>query len=75
MQWNSGTGTKDSGTGTPRLLEYQCTFGTSTSYRYHTNWYRYQHEITVGFERNFDLGARTRSSFDPHFEITNDDCI
>ena len=64
MQWNSGTGTKDNGTGTPRLLEYQCTFGTGTSYRYHTNWYRYQHEIYAGFEQNFDLGARTRSSFD-----------
>ena len=22
MQWSSGTGTKNSGTGTPRLLEY-----------------------------------------------------
>ena len=30
MQWSSGTDTKDSGTGTPRLLEYQCTFGTGT---------------------------------------------
>ena len=46
MQWSSGTGTKDSGTGNLRLLEYQCTFG-----------------------------ARARSSFDPHFEITNEDCI
>ena len=27
----NGTGTKDSGTGTPRLLEYQCTFGTGTT--------------------------------------------
>ena len=31
MQWSSGTGTKDSGTSTPRLLEYQCTFGTGTT--------------------------------------------
>ena len=31
MQWSSGTGTKDSGTGTPRLLEYQCTFGICTT--------------------------------------------
>ena len=31
MQWNSGTSTKDSGTRTPRLLEYQCTFGTGTT--------------------------------------------
>ena len=31
MQWSSGTGTKDSGIGTPRLLEYQCTFGTGTT--------------------------------------------
>ena len=28
MQWSNGTDTKYSGTGTPRLLEYQCTFGT-----------------------------------------------
>ena len=34
-------------------------------YRYHTNWYRYQHAIFVGFKRNFDLGARARLSFDP----------
>ena len=27
----SGTGTKYSGTGTQRLLEYQCTFGTGTT--------------------------------------------
>ena len=33
MQWNSDTGTKDSGTGTPRLLKYQCTFGTGTNMR------------------------------------------
>ena len=44
-------------------------------YQYHTNWYRYQHAISVGFEWNFDLGARARSSFDPNFEITNEDCI
>ena len=31
MQWSSGTNTKDSGTGTPGLLEYQCTFGTDTT--------------------------------------------
>ena len=31
MQWSSSTGTKDSGTGTPRLLEYQCIFGTDTT--------------------------------------------
>ena len=31
MQWSSGTDTKDSGTSTPRLLEYQCTFGTDTT--------------------------------------------
>ena len=31
MQWSSGTCTKDSGTGTPRLLEFQCTFGTGTT--------------------------------------------
>ena len=30
MQWSSGTDTKDSGTGIPRPLEYQCTFGTVT---------------------------------------------
>ena len=31
MQWNSGIDTKDNGTGTLRLLEYQCTFGTGTT--------------------------------------------
>ena len=31
MQWSNGTGTKYSGTGTPRLLDYQRTFGTSTT--------------------------------------------
>ena len=31
MQWSNGTGTKYSGTCTPRLLEYQCTFGTGTT--------------------------------------------
>ena len=44
-------------------------------YRYHTNRYRYQHAISTGCERNFDLGVRARSSFDPHFEITNKECI
>ena len=40
-QWSSGTGTKYSGTGTQRLLEYQWTFdidatliGTGTNMRY-----------------------------------------
>ena len=32
-------------------------------------------ENQAGFKRNFDLGARARSSFDSHFEITNVDCI
>ena len=36
-------------------------------YQYHTNWYQYQHAIFAGFERNFNLGARERSSFDHHF--------
>ena len=31
MQWSNGIGTKYSGTGTPRLLGYQCTFGTGTT--------------------------------------------
>ena len=31
MQWSNGISTKYSGTGTPRLLEYQCTFGTGTT--------------------------------------------
>ena len=31
MQWSNGTSTKDSGTGTLRLLEYQC--GTYTNMR------------------------------------------
>ena len=31
MQWSNGIGTKYSGNGTPRLLEYQCTFGTGTT--------------------------------------------
>ena len=31
MQWSNGTGTKYSGTSTPRLLEYQCTFYTGTT--------------------------------------------
>ena len=44
-------------------------------YRYHTYWYRYQHAISVGLEQNFNLGARARSCFDHHFEITNDDFI
>ena len=44
-------------------------------YWYHTNWYWYQHAISVGCESNFDLGARACSSFDPHFVITNEDCI
>ena len=44
-------------------------------YRYHTNWYLYRNAIFAGFKRNFDLGARVRSSFDSHFEITNVDCI
>ena len=30
-QWSSGTDTKYSGTGTQRLLECQCTFGTGTT--------------------------------------------
>ena len=38
-------------------------------------WYQYRNAIFVGFKRNFDLGARARSSFDSHFEITNVDCI
>ena len=38
-------------------------------------WYRYQHAISAGLEHNFNLGARARSFFDHHFEITNEDCI
>ena len=37
-------------------------------YRYHTNWYRYQHAISTGLEQNFNLGARARSYFNHHFE-------
>ena len=44
-------------------------------YRYHTFWYRYQHAISAGLEQNFNIGARACSSFDHHFEITNEDCI
>ena len=44
-------------------------------YRYHTYWYRYQHAICAGLEQNFNLGARAHSSFNHHFEITNEDCI
>ena len=36
-------------------------------------WYQYQHAISAGFKQNFNLCARARSSFDHHFEITNED--
>ena len=39
-------------------------------WRYHTNRYRYQHVIFVGFEQNSNSSARVRSSFDHQFEIT-----
>ena len=38
-------------------------------------WYRYQHVISAGLEQNFNLGVRAHSSFDHHFEITNQNCI
>ena len=41
-------------------------------YRYHTNWYRYQHVIFVGFKQNSNSSARVRSSFDHQFEITKE---
>ena len=39
-------------------------------YRYHTNWYWYQHVIFAGFEKNSNSSSRVRSSFDHKFEIT-----
>ena len=85
------TGTKSSGIGTHIqmrcsgvLVSVPSQSGTSTHMQmrcsgvlvpYHTNLYRYQHAIFVGFKRNFNLGARARSSFDSNFEITNVDCI
>ena len=70
MQWNNGTGTKNSGTNTPRLLEYQCTFGTGTTLTSIGTNMRSLQDLS-----GIHLGARACSSFDPHFEITNEDCI
>ena len=82
----SGTGTMQTGTGTPRQ---EINSGQVVSvpgkpipvppsrnspvekwYRYHTNRYRYQHVIFAGFEQNSNSSARVRSSFDHQFEIT-----
>ena len=75
MKWGNcgdiGTGTTSEWYRYPSAIEEPVDFW----YRYHTNWYRYQHEIFDGFKRNFDLGVRACSSFDSHFEITNVDCI
>ena len=79
-----GTDTKSTGIGTHMQLSYngvlvpvpnQSGTGTQVLLENHTNWYRYQHVIFAGFQRNFDLGPRARSSFDSHFEITNMDFI
>ena len=82
----SGTGTMQTGTGTPKQ---EINSGQVVSvpgkpvpvppsknspvakwYRYHTYWYQYQHVIFTGFEQNSNSSARVRSSFDHQFEIT-----
>ena len=82
----SGTGTTLTGTGTPNqeinsgqpvpvLLQpvsvppYRKE-PVANRYRYHTNRYRYQHEIFAGIEQDHDSNARVHSSFDHQLEIT-----
>ena len=82
----SGTGTRQTGTGTPNQeinsgqvvpvpgkpvpVPPSRNSPVEKWYRYHTYWYRYQHVIFTGFEQNSNSGARVRSSFDHQFEIT-----
>ena len=84
----SGTGTRQTGTGTPKQKFTKSQVVSiplspvpvppnkkspvAKWYRYHTYWYRYQHVIFSRFEQNSNFGARVRSSFDHQFESTKE---
>ena len=77
----SGTGTMQTGTGTPKqeinsgqvvpvpgkLVPVPIPPNRNSPV---AKWYRYQHVIFAGFEHNSNSCARVRSSFDHQFEIT-----
>ena len=83
---SSGTGTRQTGTGTPKQeinsgqlvpVPLQSVpvppyrkAPVANRYRYHTNRYRYQHVIFVGIEQDYDSNERVHSSFDHQLEIT-----
>ena len=79
----SGTGTMQTGTGTPKQkltsshlvpvpIPQRRNSPVAKWYRYQTYWHRYQHVIFAGFEQNSNFDARVRSSFDHQFEITKE---
>ena len=77
----SGTGTRQTGTGTPKqeinsgqvvpvpVLPSKKS-PEAKWYRYHTNRYRYRHVIFTGIEQNFNSNARVHSSFDHQLKNT-----
>ena len=82
----SGTGTRQTGTGTPKQnfnsgqvvpvplspvsVPPRKKSPEAKWYRYRTNGYHYRRVIIMGFEQNSNFGARVRSSFDHQLEIT-----